>query len=73
MVAYGLTLIDDPKRIGPVTTLGLDETACVRLGPYKRQLWLTQLVGYNQILDVIQERDATPVGSWLGDRPAPWR
>jgi transposase len=42
-IAYGLALVDDPDRIGPVTTLGLDETAFVRLGPYRHRLWSTQV------------------------------
>jgi transposase len=31
VIGYGLALVDDPDRIGAVTTLGLDETAFVRL------------------------------------------
>jgi transposase len=53
VISYGLALIDDPDRIGPVTTLGLDETAFVRLGPYRHRLWSTQLVGDGQLLDVV--------------------
>ena len=44
VVTFGTALIGDPGRIGPVTTLGLDETAFVRLGPYKHRIWSTQLV-----------------------------
>ncbi|MEX2533147.1 MAG: hypothetical protein WD360_04205 [Nitriliruptoraceae bacterium] len=33
VIDYGLALIDDPGRTSPVTTLGLDETAFVRIGP----------------------------------------
>jgi hypothetical protein len=53
VIGYGLALVDDPDRIGPVTTLGLDETAFVRLGPYRHRLWSTQLVGDGQLLDVV--------------------
>ena len=73
MVAYGTALIDDPERIGPVTTLGLDETAFVRLGPYRHRIWSTQLVGDNQLLDVVQGRDAAPACDWLAQRPQAWR
>jgi hypothetical protein len=45
VIDYGLALVEDPDRIGPVTKLGLDETAFVRLGPYRHRLWSTQLVG----------------------------
>ena len=73
VVGYGLALVDDPDRIGPITTLGMDETAFVRVGPYKRRLWSTQLVGDNQLLDLVQGRDAAPVCLWLAARPAAWR
>lgn len=73
VIAYGLALVDDPDRIGAVTTLGLDETAFVRLGPYKQRLWSTQLVGDGQLLDVVAGRDAAPACSWLAQRPDAWR
>ena len=73
VVAYGTALIDDPERIGPVTTLGLDETAFVRLGPYRHRIWSTQLVGDNQLLDVVQGRDAAGACDWLAQQPQQWR
>ena len=48
VVANGSVLVDDPDRVGPVTTLGMDETAFVRIGPSKHRQWFTQLVGDNQ-------------------------
>ena len=73
MIDYGLALIDDPDRIGPITTLGLDETAFARVGPYRHRLWSTQLVGDNQLLDVVAGRDAAPACAWLAGRPDAWR
>jgi transposase len=73
VVAYGSALVDDPDRIGPVTTLGLDETAFVRVGPWRHRLWSTQLVGDNQLLDVVAGRDAAPACEWLAARPESWR
>jgi transposase len=73
VIAYGLALVDDPERIGTVTTLGLDETAFVRTGPYRHRWWSTQLVGDGQLLDVVAGRDAAPVCVWLAERPAAWR
>ena len=69
VVDYGLALVDDPDRIRPVTTLGLDETAFARIGPYRRRLWSTQLVGDGQLLDVVPGRDAVPACDWLAGRP----
>ena len=73
VIAYGLALVDDPDRIGPVATLGLDETAFVRRGPYRQRLWSTQLVGDGQLLDVVPGRDAAPACAWLAARPQAWR
>ncbi|MTV25153.1 ISL3 family transposase [Nitriliruptoraceae bacterium ZYF776] len=73
VIGYGLALVDDPDRIGPVTVLGLDETAFVRIGPYRHRLWSTQMVGDGQLLDVVQGRDAAPACNWLAQRPADWR
>ena len=73
VIAYGSALVDDPDRIGPVTTLGLDETAFVRVGRWRHRLWSTQLVGDNQLLDVVQGRDAAPACNWLAQRPESWR
>ena len=73
VIAYGLALVDDPDRIGTVTTLGLDETAFVRVGHYRRRLWSTELVGDGQLPDVVQGRDAAPACAWLTQRPTAWR
>ena len=72
VVAYGTALVDDPDRIGQVAVLGLDETAFVRRGRFRRRVWSTQLVGDGQLLDVVEGRDAAPACAWLADRPRPW-
>ncbi len=43
VIAYGSSLVDDPDRIGRVAVLGLDETAFVRRGRFRRKVWSTQL------------------------------
>jgi transposase len=73
VISYGTALVDDPQRIGPVATFGLDETAFVRRGKFRRRLWSTQLVGDGQLLDVVQGRDAAPACAWLRQRPLAWR
>lgn len=42
VIAYGTVLVDDGDRIGPVAVWGLDETAFVRLGPFRHRVWSTQ-------------------------------
>ena len=52
---FGQPLIDDPGRFGAVTAVGLDETLAIREGPYRRQLFSTQIVDVQcgQLLDVL--------------------
>ncbi len=73
VIAYGTALVDDPDRIGDVAVLGLDETAFVRMGPFRHRIWSTQLVGDGQLLDVVEGRDAAPACDWLAARPDAWR
>jgi transposase len=75
VVVYGAPLIDDPDRYGTVTAVGLDETLCVRVGRYGRQVWSTQIVdvGAGQLLDVIAGRDRGPACAWFAARPDHWR
>jgi transposase len=72
-IGYGLALVDDPDRIGPVTTLGLDETAFVRLGRWRKRLWSNPARRDGQLLDVVAGRDAAPPCDWLAARPDEWR
>lgn len=71
VIAYGLALVDDPDRIGTVTVLGIDETAFVRTGAYRRRLWSTQLVGDRQLLDVVPGLgdEVAACQSTAGDQP----
>ena len=67
--------IDDPARFGTVNALGLDETLFARDGPFRRQLWSTQIVDVRrgQLLDVVAGRDAAGPCAWLAARPDGWR
>jgi transposase len=72
---YGTALIEDPDRFGAVTAVGLDETLFARVGPFRRQLWSTQIVdvGAGQLLDVVPGRDSTAPCAWFAARPEQWR
>ena len=74
VVVFGRPLIDDPARFGTVNALGLDETLFAREGPFRRQLWSTQIVDVRrgQLLDVVAGRDAAGSSAWLAARPARW-
>lgn len=74
VVFYGTPLIDDPARFGTVTALGLDETLFARDGPFRTQLWSTQIVDVRggQLLDVVGGRDHVEPCRWLAERPGEW-
>ena len=59
VVVYGTPLIDDPDRYGAVSAVGLDETLFARVGPFRRQLWSTQIVDVTagQLLDIVAGRE----------------
>ena len=68
VVAYGEALLDaDTERIGAVRALGLDEVLMVRVGPYHRQHFSTQIVdvGAGQLLDIVPGRGSAEPMAWL--------
>src|SRR6516165_9336467 len=67
VVVYGTPLIDDPHRFGAVDAVGLDETLFARVGPFRRQLWSTQIV------DVGAGRDSSGPCAWFAARTEAWR
>jgi transposase len=71
VVAYGEALLEaDTERIGAVGALGLDEVLMVRVGPYHRQHFSTQIVdvGAGQLLDVVPGRGSAEPMAWLAER-----
>ena len=75
VVVFGEPLIDDPDRFGAVAAVGLDETLAVRVGPYRRQVWSTQIVDVQrgQLLDVVAGREVDVCCAWFAARPQAWR
>jgi transposase len=75
VVAYGQALVDDPARFADVEALGLDETLQCRTGPWRRQVWSTQLVDVQrgQLLDVVAGRNAAGPAEWLATQTEQWR
>lgn len=72
---YGEVLLGDPKRFGTVVAVGLDETLFARVGPYRTQLWSTQIVDVQrgQLLDIVPGRDSVAPCAWFAARPQVWR
>jgi transposase len=67
---HGTQLVDDPRRLDGVATLGLDETnflKATRLAPTR---WVTGLVDLEggRLLEVVADRTRAAVDAWLGTR-----
>ncbi len=76
VIAYGEALLDaDDGRIGEVTALGLDEVLVVRLGPYHRQHFSTQIVDVRagQLLDIVPGRGSAEPMGWLANQGRSFR
>lgn len=75
VMLYGTPLVDDPKRFGAVTAIGLDETLFAREGRFRQQRWSTQIVDVRrgQLLDVVQGRDSSEPCRWFAEQPEAWR
>lgn len=76
VIAYGEALLAaDVDRFTTVSALGLDEVLMVRLGPYHRQHFSTQLVDVTagQLLDVVPGRGSTEPMAWLAEQGPAFR
>ena len=76
VIAYGEALLEaDGDRIGEVTALGLDEVLMVRVGPFHKQHFSTQLVDVRagQLLDIVPGRGSAEPMGWLAEQGKPFR
>ena len=62
-------------RIGEVSALGLDEVLMVRIGPFHRQHFSTQIVDVRagQLLDVVPGRGSAEPMAWLAEQTEAFR
>ena len=74
VIERGLPLIDDPARLDGVTALGLDETAFLKANRHHHTTYVTGMVDVRtgRLLDVVQNRTAAAVDSWLDGRDEAW-
>jgi transposase len=76
VVSYGEALLEaDVDRFDKVTALGLDEVLMVRIGPFRRQEYSTQIVDVRvgQLLDVVPGRSSIEPMAWLASRGQEFR
>lgn len=70
----GEPLVDDPRRVGDVVMLGIDETTWLSATRHHPTRFATGLVDLDarRIVDVIPGNTSTDVQGWLQERPAGW-
>lgn len=71
---YGTPLVDDPKRVGQVAQLGVDETAWLSATKDHPTIYATGLVDLRAkvVIDVIRGNSGKDLGSWLDRQPGWW-
>lgn len=75
VIAYGTALVDDDsERFGAVEAVGLDDVLFVKLGPYHRQYYSTQIVDVKagQLLDIVPGRSGKEPTKWLAAKGQQW-
>jgi transposase len=71
---HGEPLVDDPKRVGQVRALGVDETSWLTATADHPTLFATGLVDLTAkiVIDVVRGNSAHDLGSWLDRQPPEW-
>ena len=73
---YGQPLVEDPRRLDEVHTLGVDETAFLAATPTAGTTFATGVVALNgrpRLLDVVEGRSGTALRDWVSAREQGWR
>ncbi len=72
---HGRPMVEDPRRLHQVRTLGVDEHKMLSAGPRRHTVFATQLVDLDRgrLLDVVPGRSARSVTGWLDERSGYWR
>lgn len=75
VVFYGTPLVADPARIDGVEAIGVDETKWLAAKAKAPTRWASAVVDVKEprVLDMVEGRNATDLGTWLAARPAAWR
>lgn len=72
---HGRPLVEHPRRLHQVHTLGVDEHKMLAAGPKHHTVFATQLVDLDRgrLLDVVPGRSGKSVTGWLDERTRYWR
>ena len=77
--AHGTPRVDARERLDGVAVLGVDETAFQAASATRSTSFVTGIVDLTRrgrparLLDVVADRSASALASWMGERPSAWR
>jgi len=71
---HGTPLVDDPGRVGQVTSLGVDETSFLAASPTHATTYATGLVdlGSHHIIDMVEGNSAADLRKWCAGQEPKW-
>jgi len=71
---HGTPLVDDPARVGPVATLGVDETSFLTANPEHATVYVTGLVDLQRrkMIDLVEGNSAADLRRWCAEQDAAW-
>ena len=74
VVVHGTPLVDDPYRVGAVTSLGIDETSFLKANRRHRTLYATGLVDTDAgvLIDMVEGNSAEVLRRWCAGQPRQW-
>ena len=74
VVEHGTPLVEDPDRVGPVASLGIDETSYLKATAEHPTLYATSLVDLDgrRIIDLIEGNAAADLRRWCAGQDPAW-
>jgi transposase len=74
VIEHGAPLLDDPGRVGPVTKLGVDETAWLKVNRADATLMATGMVDLDAgiLIDMVKGNTADDLRRWLNSWDSAW-
>ena len=74
VVRHGMPLVDDPRRVGAVRALGVDEHSYLAATPAHQTIYATTLVDLDRrrVIDLFEGKSAQKLRNWTGKRSVRW-
>ena len=74
VVLHGTPLVDDPKRVGKVKALGIDETSFLSANRERSTIYATGMVdlGRRKIIDMVEGNSASDLRRWCAGQDPAW-